>query len=95
MKWLFQSPTSPGREKERPPTQDNTADTLPSSSYHISSVNNTSYIIRQTFPHEGGDGLVEHGHGDEGVVNHGVLLHRLEGRQLHDAADDIIREGLA
>ena len=46
-----------------------------------------------TFPHEGGDGLVEHGFGDEGVVGHGVVLHGLERRELHDAADDVLRKG--
>lgn len=51
---------------------------------------NSSY--RHTFSHEGRDALIKNELWDAGVVGHGVFLHALEGRQLHDSADNLIRE---
>ena len=45
-----------------------------------------------TFSHEQRDGMIKHGCRDAGVVGHRVLLHVLEGRELHNLADDLIRD---
>lgn len=50
------------------------------------------FAITDTFSHEAGDGAVKDRARDAGVVGHWIFLHLLEGRELHDSVDDLVRE---
>ena len=56
----------------------------------ISSIKTEGGVTPDTFSHEGGDGEVEHIGRHAGVVGHRILLHALEGRELHNLTDDLI-----